>query len=221
MRPLQPDDAEHGELDHLTAQLLQVARRKGFEPEEVLSRLERLVRPRTFDFLFVAEPEPAMRDILKTEIGEHVRVPVGDVEQVDPSQANRSLVVTLASRLPLLRGSLPRGVPCIPLRLRSVRGALEAQTRPAPDALISIVSRSGEIRLWSRAVLVAVGIDPACLCEVDAAVEGWQERLALSALVVTDAVTNRTRTARRLPRRRWYRIIADSSIAELKRVCAG
>jgi hypothetical protein len=36
--------------------------------------------------------------------------------------------------------------------------------------MISIVSRSAEIRYWARTMLLAVGIDPQCVCEVDAAV---------------------------------------------------
>jgi hypothetical protein len=67
-------------------------------------------------------------------------------------------------------------------------------------------------------MLLAVGLDPACLCEVDAALEGWRDRLRLSTLVVTDLVT-----ARELPQpapARVYRVIADSSLADLKRVCA-
>jgi hypothetical protein len=66
-------------------------------------------------------------------------------------------------------------------------------------------------------MLVAVGLDPECLCEVDAASQGWQDRLSLSALVVTDVVA-----AREMPagcQAKVFRVIADSSIAELKQYC--
>jgi DNA-binding transcriptional regulator YhcF (GntR family) len=216
VRPLQPADAEHGELDRMVAELLQAARRQGFQPEEVLSRLEQLVRPRTFQCILVADTEPAMRDILQAEIAAQVKIPVRPLQLADVPHHARAVVVALASRLPMLRDTLPTGIPCIPLRLRSVRGSLEAQTRPPANALVSIVSRSAEIRLWSRAMLLAVGLDPACICEVDATLDGWQDRLRLSALVVTDVVA-----AREMPptcRPRVYRVIADSSIAELQRV---
>jgi hypothetical protein len=68
-------------------------------------------------------------------------------------------------------------------------------------------------------MLIAVGLDPECLCEVDVASDGWQDRLGLSALVVTDVVA-----ARELPagcHAKVYRVIADSSIAELKQFCGG
>jgi len=226
VRPLQAAGAsDHSELDHLVAQLLKSARQHGFEPEEVLSRLEQLVRPRTFDCIFVADTEPAMRDILQAEVAARVSIPVrtlddGALIYTAPGAPHpaRSVVVALSSRLSGLRATLPNGVSCIPLRLRSVRGSLEGETRPPANALISIVSRSAEIRLWSRAMLLAVGLDPACLCEVDATLDGWPDRLRLSALVVTDVIT-----AGSLPatcRTRVYRVIADSSLAELQRVCS-
>jgi len=221
VRPQAAANSDHGELDQLVAQLLQSARTQGFEPEEVLSRLEQLVRPRTFDCIFVADTERAMRDILQAEVAARVSIPVRTLDGgalLDTAHSTRSVVVALSSRLSGLRATLPHGVPCLPLRLRSVRGSLEGETRPPADALISIVSRSAEIRLWSRAMLLAVGLDPACLCEVDATLDGWQDRLRLSALVVTDVVT-----ATSLPtacRARVYRVIADSSLAELQRVCS-
>jgi len=218
VRPLQAAaPGDHGELDQLVAQLLQSARKQGFEPEEVLSRLEQLVRPCTFHCIFVADTEPAMRDILQAEVAARVPIPVRTLDD-DTVPTPGSAVVALSSRLSGLRATLPNGVSCIPLRLRSVRGSLEGETRPPADALISIVSRSAEIRLWSRVMLLAVGLDPACLCEVDATLDGWQDRLRLSALVVTDVVT-----AGSLPatcRARVYRVIADSSLAELQRVCS-
>jgi hypothetical protein len=66
-------------------------------------------------------------------------------------------------------------------------------------------------------MLIAVGIDPECLHEVDAASAGWQDRLSLTTLVVTDVLA-----VRELPAgcpARVFRIVADSSIAELKQFC--
>jgi hypothetical protein len=85
--------------------------------------------------------------------------------------------------------------------------------------VVAIVSRSAEIRYWSRAMLIAVGLDPECLCEIDATIVGWQERLGMGAFVVTDIVS-----VRELPdgfQARVFRVIADSSIAELKQFCGG
>jgi DNA-binding transcriptional regulator YhcF (GntR family) len=222
VRPLQHSGDGQGDLDPLLTKLLQEARRQGYEPEEVLRRLEHLLQPLTYERILIAEPNPAMCEILQAEIGEHLGLPVELVEDCDLSKlakADRSVVVALPTRAAKVRRGLPAGVLCIPLRLRSVRGALEGQAKPAPDTIISIVSRSAEIRQWSRAMLIAVGLDPERLCEVDAASTRWQDRLGLSALVVTDVVT-----ARALPTgcpAKVFRIIADSSISELKQFCGG
>jgi hypothetical protein len=95
----------------------------------------------------------------------------------DNPQAARILAVALSARAASVRQSLPPGMLCIPLTLRSVRASLEGQTRPAPDLVISIVSRSAALRQGARAMLAAVGLDPECLCEVDTSDAGWHDRL--------------------------------------------
>jgi DNA-binding transcriptional regulator YhcF (GntR family) len=220
VRPMHPLGGRQGELDRLLAKLLQEARSQGYEPEEVLDRFKHLLHPRTYERILVAEPEPAMREILQTELREHLTIPVEFVEAADFSDASklgRCLVVALPTRTNKVRRSLPPGVLCIPLRLRSVPASLEGQSMPPPNAILSIVSRSAEIRHWARAMLIAVGIDPECLHDVDAASAGWQNRLSQTALVVTDVLA-----ARQLPAgclARVFRVIADSSIAELEQFC--
>ena len=211
-----------GGLDHLLTTLLQSARSHGYEPEEVLQRLEHLVRPRTYEHILIAEPDPAMRAILQAELAEHLQRVVEAVEAPDfqdASQAARTLAVALPTRAVKVRRGLPEAALCIPLRLRSVRTSLEAQTKPGPEVVISIVSRSPEIRQWARAMLIAVGLDPEALCEIDATSPAWQDRLGRSAFVVADVVA-----ARDLPNgclAKVFRVIADSSIAELKQLCGG
>jgi hypothetical protein len=68
-------------------------------------------------------------------------------------------------------------------------------------------------------MLIAVGLDPESLCEVDAASQDWQDRIERSMFIVTDVVA-----AREIPascQTSVFRVIADSSIGELKQVCGG
>jgi DNA-binding transcriptional regulator YhcF (GntR family) len=220
VRPLQ--SSGEGQLDQLLTTLLQAAHRQNYEPEEVLQRLEHMVHPVPYERILIAEPDPAMREILQAELTESLNVPVefhsSDVIQLSSlDQRSRTLVVALPTRAAKIRRQLPRGVPCIALRLRSVRASLEGQAKPSPDTVVTIVSRSAEIRLWSRAMLIAVGLDPDALSEIDAASAGWRDRLSHQTLAVTDIVT-----AREVPagcQTRVFRVIADSSIAELKQFC--
>jgi DNA-binding transcriptional regulator YhcF (GntR family) len=208
-----------GQLDQLLAALLAAARRQNYEPEEVLHRLEHMIHPVVYERILIAEPEPAMREILQAELTEWLSIPIDALdfstsEYVPPS---RSLVAALPTRASKIRRQLPRGIPCIALRLRSVRASLEGQTIPARNTVISIVSRSAEIRLWSRAMLVSVGLEPDAISEIDAGVDGWRDRLARDTVIVADVVVARELPPGREPR--VVRVIADSAIAELKQFC--
>jgi DNA-binding transcriptional regulator YhcF (GntR family) len=217
VRQIHPDPDQEGDglngLHGLLTALLQTARSRGYEPEEVLHRLEHMLRPLKYERVLIAEPDAAMREILGAEIREHVALEVAACENV-ANVPSRSLVAALPTRASKVRAELPPGVLCVVLRLRSVGKSLEGQTKPGPDTVISIVSKAAEIRQGARAMLIAVGIDPESLRELDSAEEGWRDRLGTRAFVVTDLIT-----AAELPagcQARVFRIIADSSIAELK-----
>jgi GntR family transcriptional regulator len=216
VRPLQPGG--DGQLDHLLAALLQSARRQNYEPEEVLQRLEQMIHPVPYERILIAEAQPAMFEILQAELAEAISEPV---EAAGPNlselPSGRPLVVALPTRAAKIRQQLPRGVPCIALRLRSVRASLEGQAKPLPENVITIVSRSPEIRLWSRAMLISAGLDPDSLSEIDASSDGWRDRLARNAVVVADVIAARELPAGCLAR--VFRVVADSSIAELKQFC--
>jgi hypothetical protein len=67
---------------------------------------------------------------------------------------------------------------------------------------------------WARTILVAAALDPDAMSFRDAREAGWRKGLTSSAMVITDALT-----ATRLPagcRTRVFRIIADSSLDELR-----
>jgi GntR family transcriptional regulator len=219
VRPLQREE-EGGELDLLLADLLRAARAKGHEPAEVLRRLEQLVQPRDYTRVVAVESEAGMREILHAELTEGLSIPVDAIEPAglaNLQDPGRCLVVALPTRAAAVRQMLPLRTSFLVLRLRSVGGSLEGQPRPAPNALVSIVSGSFDFRHSSREVLIAVGLDPECLCEIDTAMDGWLERAASGALVIADAVA-----ARALPARcqaKVYRVVADSCIADLKHLC--
>jgi GntR family transcriptional regulator len=213
VRPLHTASDGQETLDRLLAGLLQSARSLGHAPEEVLTRLEHLVRPSTFQQIVIVEPDGAMREILIAELAGHVD---GRVEAQDAGVAPKpgSVVVALPTRAPAVGRSLPAGTLFVPLRLRSVQAAMEEQARPPKDVVLSIASRSAEIRYWARAMLIAVGLHADSLHEVDPGDSGWQDRLKLSHVVITDVVT-----AALLPSScpvRVFRVIADSSLAQLK-----
>ncbi|HTU34756.1 MAG TPA: GntR family transcriptional regulator [Candidatus Acidoferrum sp.] len=218
VRPQQPSNGPREGLDQLLTALLQSARSLGHEPEEVLQRLEHLVRPKSYRRIVIVEPDPAMREIVQAEIAGQVEVAVETASELEGAAAfDGAVVVALPTRAAKLRRMLPDGILFVPLRLHSVRESLESETRPGRDVVISIVSRSPEIRYWARAMLIAVGLDVEALCEIDAAKPNWRDRVAGGGLVVTDTVTSREIPAN--CRTRIFRIIADSSLNHLRQLC--
>jgi hypothetical protein len=161
-----------------------------------------------------------MREILQAELSEHVRVPVDaiDPEDLANSPAIESwLIAALTMRAVIVRQRLPAGANCVALRLRSIPGSLQGETSPGPNATICITSGSPEFRHWARSILIAVGLDPESLFEVDPALPGWQERAIAGTIVITDALVARHFSAG--SRGRVFRIISDSSLAEIKQLC--
>jgi GntR family transcriptional regulator len=207
-----PSSTAASELDRMLTKLLQAGALLGYRPDDILCRLENLVRPRTYKRLIIAEPDCAMYEILCCEIAEHIAIPI---ERGDESVAlsEQSLVVALPGRVSKVQSWLPQGVRCFPLRLRSVTGAMERESPPGRDALIAIASRSSEIRHWARAMLISAGLDVEVLCDIDSSQADWAARTTGTALVVTDLVSARE-SGGRVPTK-VFRVIADSSIAEL------
>jgi len=212
-----PVSAADGSLDRMLAALLQAARLQGHEPAEVLQRLEQMVRPQGYQRVLIVEPEPAMREILKAELAAKLPVLVEAAAQADVSGVTRTVVVALPTRMAVLRRTISPKVLCITLRLRSVQHSLEAQKHPGKAVVISVASRSAEIRYGARAMLIAVGLHPDAVCEIDAATDGWQSRIGSSAMVIADVVT-----AREIPSGcpvKEFRVIADSVVEQLKQLC--
>jgi GntR family transcriptional regulator len=211
-----------GALDALLTDTLQRAREQGYRPEDVLRRLEQLLLPRSVQRIAIVETDPGMQDILQEELREHLPVPVDVLVPADlASFLSRStdicLVGALATRAASVRESLPRGVPFLPLRLRSVAASLQAETRPSSEIVISIVSRSRDFRNWARAVLIAVGLEPDSLSDVDTSADDWRERAVAGSWIIADALA-----ARSLPpgcAAKVFRVLADSCIAELRQLC--
>jgi DNA-binding transcriptional regulator YhcF (GntR family) len=215
----QPSETDGSRLDALLTRLLRESRIQGYAPEDVLQRLAHMVQPRLCVRIAIVEPDPGMREILQAELAQHLRVPIEAIGLPDHSTIpvpDACLAAALPGRAAMVRERLPPGASFLALRLRSVRGSLETETMPGPNAIVSVVSRSPEFRQFARAMLISVGLAPECLCDVDTALEGWQERVRAGTLAIADVVA-----ARNLPAGspgKIFCVIADTSIAEIKQI---
>jgi len=207
------------ELDHLASAFLKTAREKGFGIDEIRSRLEHLFEVQLPERIVVVEPDAELRGILIEEISAATGLPVLGADPGDgsePRQFAGAVVAGMYSHARAVRETLPPGIEPVLLHSSSLPEAMKGQKLPPADALIAIVSRWPEFLKWSRAILIAAGLDADALDFRDARQRGWQRGLRECAFVITDAVT-----VKALPAScdaRVFRAVSDESMAELSRL---
>lgn len=205
------------ELDQLISTLFQVARQRGHSLHDIQTRVKDWLETQPPDHILVIEPDEELRSILIAEIegATGFRVVGTGIDECTRAEVLAGAApVAMYGQADKVRAALPPDAPCILLRLRSVPSSLQGQERPSPDSLVTVVSRWPEFLRWARTVLAAAAIDPDAMSFRDAREIGWKKGLASSAMVITDAVT-----ATLIPdgcRTRVFRIIADSSLDELR-----
>lgn len=212
------DNSENGKLalDQLTMTFLQQARGQGFAIQDIKASVQYWLDLQPPDHILVIDPDAALCEILMAEIAEATgwRVTGVSVDGCDAKKLAGAQPVALYSRADAVRAVLPANAHCHLLHLNSVIAAMQGREKPAPDALISVISGWSDFLRWSHAMLVAVGIDEAALNLRLTNEAGWQRGLNNSAFVIAD-----TLTAKQLPSdldTRVFRLIADSSLAELR-----
>lgn len=205
------------ELDQLISTLFQVARERGHSLGDIQARVKRWLQIQPPDHFLLIETDEELRSILMAEITEATGFRVVGAGLDDCSRAEvlaGAAPIAMYGQADAVRAALPADASCLLLRLRSVPGSIAGQERPSPEALVTIVSRWPDFLKWARTILVAAALDPDGLSFRDAREPGWKKGLASSAMVITDALT-----ATQLPagcRTRVFRIIADSSLDELR-----
>lgn len=213
------------ELDQLIQTFLQLARSRGYSLAEIQERVKHWLGLQPPDRFLVIEPDEELRRILIVEIEEATDGAGFAVTGASPEECRDAgrlagaLPVALYGQAERVREVLPSGTTHLLLHSRSVPESLEGEVRPNADALIAVVSRWPDFLRWSRTMLIAAEIDPDSLSLRDARVRGWQKGLSSSAFVITDALVAREIDAG--VRTRIFRIIADSSLAELREYVKG
>lgn len=204
-------------LDNLIVEFLQVARRKGFSLAEIQSRIKHWLRLQPPDHFLVIDPDPDFRAVLIAEVkaATGFRVQGASIDEC----ANAGVLigaapVALYGHAEAIAAVMSAKVSCLLIRTRSLPETLKDEQRPSPDDLISVVSRWPAFLQFAHSVLSAVKVDPQAMSFRDAREPGWQKGLRASSFVITDAAT-----AELIPpsvRVRVFKIIADSSLAELR-----
>jgi GntR family transcriptional regulator len=200
VRAQHPDNG----LDSILTTAIAVAESSGIAPEQLISRLQTLLESPAIETVIVHEPEPQLAAILCEEIQTSLQVPVslsGD--------GRHAITVHLAHReRPQTSGST------MDLRLRSIPDSITGQSRPNLDQTVTVATASDLFRRGARAVLAAVGIDPGCIRDLDTRERDWANRLDSRGILIVDLLT--AKLVPQTPGLRIFRIIADSSLEDLK-----
>jgi GntR family transcriptional regulator len=205
------------DLDGLIVEFLQVARRKGFSLAEIQSRIRHWMRLQPPDHFLVIDPDQEFRSILIAELRAALEFRVEGASLIDC--ANRgilfgSIPVALYGQAESVTAALPDKMSCLLVHTRSVPETLKDEKMPARDDLIIIVSRWPAFLQYAHSMLSALKIDPDTMSFRDARNPDWKKGLRAGTFVITDAAT-----AAQIPsgvRVRVFRIIADSSLAEMR-----
>jgi GntR family transcriptional regulator len=205
------------DLDNLIVEFLQVARRKGFSLADVQSRIRHWMRLQPPDHFLVIEPNSEFRSVLMAEIKAATGFRVEGASADDCANHGvlvGAIPVALYGQAEVVAAALPPKMACLLIRTRSVPETLKDEKRPSVSDLITVVSHWPDFLHFAHSVLAAVNIDPDSLSFRNTGEKGWERGLRASSFVITDAAT-----ATQVPpgiRVRVFRVIADSSLAELR-----
>ncbi|HXY00479.1 MAG TPA: GntR family transcriptional regulator [Candidatus Limnocylindrales bacterium] len=205
------------ELDHLIADFFRSARKLGVPLASLRARVQHWFQLQPPDHFLLIEPDAELREILAAEIRSAVRLPV---KSCAPGKLNAEVLqgavpVALARTAAKLPKSLSGDADLLTLQVRSVGESL-SEWLPAPTtAIVGVASHWPRFLKLAQTVLLAARFSTECLLLRDARRAGWLRGLRDASVVICDPLT-----AKRLPnqvRAVVYRLIAEASLAELRR----
>jgi len=160
-----------------------------------------------------------LREILIEEIKQATNLQVGGTSFEDFQTKYQNIKAHFAAMIdekPKIESILPADKTCFFIRARSVSDAMTGETRPSQDDLIAVVSGWEKFLAWSKTFLVAAQIENDAIISRLTAEKDWKKGLQNASLIICDALT-----AKEFPndkRVRLFRLIADSSLEELKKM---
>ena len=214
------DGLDEAAADGILAELFVQARKRGVADAVMRGRLARWLATPPPHHVLVVEPDEELRRIVVSEVEKEARVPVRScgIEDLKANKAtgNGAVVVTLPSKVAIVRELLGPGAEVVTLQVRSVPRSL-VEWLPAPvGSMVGVASRWQEFLKHAQTMLVAAGVENERVILRDAREKGWLRGMEQAVAVVCDVVTaeDLPRKIRAIP----FRLLAESSITELRRV---
>lgn len=205
------DQALEADLDQLIARFFKNLRADGFSLAEIQAGVQRSFSVQRPDHFLLVEADPELRKILVAEISAVTSVRVTGVGPEGLDGAAGAVPLVLFGHE---EENLKAKTDLLVLHSASIVETFRGETRPAPDALVAIVSRWPEFLRWARTLLVAAGLDTDALSFRDARERHWERGLRSASFVITDSLM-----APRIPagcRVKVFRLLAESSLKEIQ-----
>jgi GntR family transcriptional regulator len=172
------------------------------------------------DHFLLVDPDPEVREILLTEIGQLARMPVSSASLEDCARAETLLAaipLCRPSQVNAVRAALPAGVELITLQIRSARAWLDSWLPSLKGGLIGVASRWPDFVEIARTVLEAAGVEADRLVLRNAARPRWVRGLDQTAAVICDARIAAGGKLPQGPRIFVFPFLADAARTELGR----
>jgi DNA-binding transcriptional regulator YhcF (GntR family) len=208
-------------LDQHIAAFFRAVRELNLSPSEVRHRVAQWLAAPPPDHLLLIEPDPEVREILVTEIGQCSKLPVVGAALEDCGNFE-----TLLAAIPLCRPSqahavrdlLPAGIELITLQIRSANAWLDPWLPKLKGQLIGIASRWPDFLEIARTVLSAAGVEPDLLVIRNATRPRWVRGLDQTGAIICDASTAASGRLPQGPRIFIFPFLAEATRTELSRL---
>ena len=206
-------------IEKLITDCLSQAESLGLSTGDFVKRLEQRLSAGPHKKLVIVESDEGLRGILAAELEAAATFDIAGISFEDFEKSSRDGACIFAAMNtekpkvdPLLSGSSR----CHYLTFRSVAESLTGQPRPEKHELIAIVSGWQTFLHLAKTMLVAAGIDPETLIIRLLGKPGTKIGLDAASIIVCDYAASRRFAGD--PRVQVFKLIADSSIFDLKKL---
>lgn len=218
--PKRKNNGVENGLDALIADFFRAAQLQGFSETEIRERLEKRFDTHTPKKILVIKSDANLRRILVEEVKQATNLQVvgaGFEEFVEKYKNSNVFLTAMTDEKEKIESVLPAGKNCFFLKARSVSNSMTGKTRPQQSDLIAVISDWEKFLFWSKTVLIAANVESDSIILRSTAEENWKKGLTKVSMIICDALT--AKEFKDDDRVNIFKLIADSSIEELKNLC--
>ena len=206
-------------LENLTSRFFQEAAAHGFSDGEIKAHLQNRLAAKPATNCLVVESDLELRKILTAEISDAISRDVAGTSFEEAAAKHESgdakvwLIFDKTENPPRVP---PPDAACIYLKANSVPDSMIGKARPSENDLIAIVSGWESFLTLAKMFLLAARVAPETLVLRSPNQSDWKNGLKSVSLIICDSASEKEFAGDE--RTRIFRLIADSSLDNLRRI---